>query len=153
MSTITVKEVVEHARRIANNEHEDVRPGQPFTFSEASTEGDMVWQGDLGIGLVKKGVPKGYVKKDVPLAQLVPGKNDTLGSRHCLASTQGVTMWVPEVWDDTVFDGPYLELKNGATITHPVHGDVTIPECFNYVQVVYQKEYDQILARERRAKD
>jgi hypothetical protein len=51
------------------------------------------------------------------------------------------------------YDGPYLELKNGATITHPVHGDVTIPECFNYIQVVYQREWDQPKLRERRARD
>jgi len=142
-TTYSVKDAVAHAQKIANGQNEQVRPGQPFTFSEGCSEGDMVWQGDLGVGICKEGPPQGYVKLDNPVTQLVPGDNSTQGSRHCLASTEGVTMWVPETWNEEALDGPYLELQNGATITHPIHGDVTIPASFKNVQVVYQKEWDK----------
>lgn len=148
-----VQEVVAYAQKIAKGEHESVRPGDPYTFSEASVPGDMVWQGDLGIGLVSESPPDGYVKKDRPLKCLVPGKDETIGSKHCLESLEGVEMWLPKEWDEASLNGPYLRLTNGAKITHPVHGDVTIPACFNSVQIVYQREWDQEQARERRARD
>ena len=153
MSTLTINDAVQYAEKIANCEHETLRPGMEFTFSDAATDGDMVWQGDLGIGIVTGGPPDGYVRADKVHMCLVPGKDNTIGSKHCLQSDSGVEMWLPKVWDETSLDGPYLRLTNGATITHPVHGDVVIPRLFNEVQVVYQREWDQEQERERRAKD
>lgn len=150
---ITMSDVVNHAKTIADGKHDVVRPGMPMSFSEASVEGDMIWQGDLGIGITSGGPPKGYVKVDIKNLCLTPNTDNSIGSRHCLESSNGVEMWVPQVWDETVLDGPYLRLSNGANITHPVHGDVSIPACFNEVQIVYQREYDAELARERRAAD
>jgi len=150
--TITINDVVEYARKISSGEHETVSPGQPYTFSEASVEGDMVWQGDLGIGLVKNEIPKHYQKSDA-IHNLVPGNDNTIGSKHCLTSLQGVTMWFPKNWNEESLEGPFLQLSNGATISHPVHGDVNIPACFDAVQIVYQREWDLEQARERRARD
>lgn len=153
MTTLTVKDAVSHARTIADGEHDVVKPGMPQSFSEAACDGDMIWQGDLGIGITSGGVPKEYVKVDeIKNLCLVPG-DETIGSRHCLSSVDGVEMWIPSTWDATVLDGPYLRLSEGATITHPIHGDVSIPACFNEVQIMYQREYDVEQARERRARD
>jgi hypothetical protein len=151
---LTVKNAIEYAKKIHDGSHETLRPGMPFTFSEASVDGDMVWQGDLGIGIVSGRPPSGYKKVEkIKSLYLVPTKDQTIGSKHCLASAEGVEMWVPNVWDETVLQGPYLKLKNGATITHPVHGDVIVPSCFKTIQIVYQREWDEEQARERRAKD
>jgi hypothetical protein len=136
-----------------------------MAFSEASTDGDMIWQGDLGIGITSGGVPEGYVKVDkITNLCLVPGQDQTIGSKHCLESAAGVEMWVPttpsagfrkdeEVWNEESLDGPYLRISNGIKITHPVHGDVSVPSCFKEVQIVYQREWDAEQARERRAAD
>lgn len=151
---LTIKDVVDHAQTIANGKHDVVQPGMPQNFSEAATDGDMIWQGDLGIGITSGGIPAGYKRIDMPKNLcLVPGNDETIGSRHCLASANGVEIYVPEVWDETVLEGPYLRLTNGCEVTHPKHGNVTVPSCFNEVQIIYQKEYDQMLARERRARD
>jgi hypothetical protein len=151
---LTIKDVVDHAQTIANGKHDVVQPGMPQNFSEAATDGDMIWQGDLGIGITSGGIPTGYKRIDMPKNLcLVPGSDETIGSRHCLASANGVEIYVPEVWDETVLEGPYLRLTNGCEVTHPKHGNVTVPSCFNEVQIIYQKEYDQMLARERRARD
>jgi len=148
---ITVKEVVDHAKTIANGEHDVVKPGMPMSFSEANDVGEAIWQGDLGIGLTSGGPPKGY-KKVKPSKFLVPNA-ESIGSMHCLESLEGVEMWVPQVWDETSLEGPYLKLANGAKVTHPKHGDVTIPSCFSEVQTFYQREWDAEQARERRAAD
>jgi len=153
MSMLTVKSAVEYANKIAKGQHETLRPGMPYVFSEAASDGDMVWQGDLGIGIVSGGPPKGYVRAEKVSQCLVPGKDHTIGARHCLSSCDGVEMWLPETWSETTLEGPYLRLSNGAKITHPVHGDVTVPSRFNEIQIVYQREWDQELARERKAKD
>lgn len=151
---ITINDIVTFAEKISDGSHDTIKPGMPISFSEASIEGDMIWQGDLGIGLTDGGPPEGYIKiEKIDNLCLVPNQDQSIGSKHCLSSSRGVTMWVPEVWDETVLDGPYLQLTEGATITHPVHGDVSIPSCFKEVQIIYQREWDQELARERRAAD
>ena len=149
---ISMNDVVNYVKVVADGQHDVVKPGMPMSFSEASVEGDMIWQGDLGIGITSGGPPDGYVKVENVLC-LTPNTDNSIGSRHCLESLDGIEMWVPKVWDETVLDGPYLRLSNGARITHPVHGDVSIPACFNEIQIVYQREYDAELARERRAAD
>lgn len=151
---ITIKDVVAHAKSIADGSHDTIRPGMDMSFSEASTDGDMIWQGDLGIGITSGGVPDGYIKVDnITNLCLVPDQDQTIGSKHCLESANGVEMWIPNVWNETSLEGPYLKTSNGIKITHPVHGNVSVPSCFKEIQIVYQREYDSELARERRAKD
>jgi hypothetical protein len=157
--TFTIEDVVAHAESIADGSHDTVRPGMDMSFSEASAEGDMIWQGDLGIGITSGGVPEGYVKVDkmdvlyLTNLCLVPGQDETIGSKHCLESDKGVEVWIPSVWNEESLEGPYLRISNGIKITHPVHGDVSVPDCFEEVQIVYQREWDAELARERRAAD
>jgi hypothetical protein len=150
---VEVADIVAYAKQIADGRHDTITPGQPYTFSEACVDGDAVWQGDFGIVLVDdEDPPRGYVERQA-MFNLVPGNENTIGSKHCLASLEGVKMYVPSEWNELSLNGPFLKLTNGATITHPVHGDVTIPACFKSVQIVYQREWDSEQAAERRARD
>lgn len=144
-----INEIVEHVNKIANGKHDTLRPGMPLRFSEACVENDRIWQGDLAITIVNK-KPNGYKLCKNPKLQVVPGAN--LGAKHCLDSLDGVNMYVPETWNEESLDGPYLRLTQERTITHPVHGDVTIPAGFSVV-CTYQREYDKEQERERRARD
>jgi hypothetical protein len=97
-------------------------------------------------------VPSNYVEyKNIPKnLQLVHGSN--VGSMHCLDSMDGVKMYAPNDWNEESLQGPYLILSKERTITHPKHGDVTIPAGFS-VQCTYQREYDKEQQRERRTRD
>lgn len=131
---------------------ESVCPGEAFTLSDAADVGDGVWQGDLGIEIVAA-VPDEYVQVKNPMAadkQLVPG--NTQGSRHCLDSLRGVTIYRPAKWDAESLQGPCLVLAQARTITHPTHGDVIIP-AGRTVLCRYQREFDAEQKRERRARD
>jgi hypothetical protein len=113
--------------------------------------GDCIWQGDLGLVIVAdKKPPKGYVKPNKATVQLVPG--NTVGSKHCLDTLDGVEMYVPNEWNEETLDGPFLMVNKEVNVLHPTHGTVTIPAGFN-VQCYYQREYDRELERERRARD
>lgn len=143
-------EIKEHAQRIINGQ-ERVKPGMPLAFTEASTPDDAIWQGDLCIVISPlKKAPKGFVKQDEINLQLVPG--NTEGSKHCLESSNGVEVYLPEVWNDESQVGPFIMVKETCRILHPVHGTVTIPAGFN-VECYYQREWDKEQARERRARD
>jgi hypothetical protein len=154
-----INEMIEHVERIKKNcgngnGHDGaVKPGQPARFTTAATVGDGLAQGDLLLKIVG-GVPtEGYTKienlqeKD---KQLVPG--NTIGSKHCLAHLDGVTMYRPTNWTEESFMGPVLVLEKENTVLHPVHGDITVPAGFT-VSCEYQKEWDLIQKLERRARD
>jgi hypothetical protein len=144
--------MVDYAARIARGE-EAVKPGQPLRFTEASSVNDRIWQGDLSITITDNKVPKGMEAIETRV-QLVPG--NTQGAKHCLDGTAGVEMYAPKGFDwvtpndDLV--GPWMRLTQERTILHPVHGSVTIPAGF-CAQIGYQREYDEQLKRERRARD
>ena len=144
-----IQEIVEHAAKIKNGEHDRVQPGQPLRFSEACTVNDRIWQGDLALTISNK-VPEGYTKPKKEILQLVPGEN--VGARHVLDSLDGVEMYIPPNWNEESLVGPYLILSQERTVEHPVHGSVTIPAGFN-VHCTYQREYDKEQERERRARD
>lgn len=128
-----------------------VRPGTPARFTEACTINDGIPQGDLNIKIVAT-VPNGYTKAKTPTAQLVPG--NTQGSKHCLDSLDGVTIYLPKTWgqDPDSLDGPCLVLTEERTILHPTHGAVTIPAGFT-VLCRYQREWAKEEAKQRRARD
>jgi hypothetical protein len=132
---------------------EYVRHGVPVNFTEASTSGDRIWQGDLALTIRNK-VPKGYVSAEFSKLsknlQLVHGSN--VGSMHCLDSTEGVELFIPADWNEESLKGPFFKLAQERTVTHPKHGNVTIPAGFS-VQCSYQREYDAEQKRERRARD
>ena len=82
-------------------------------FPEAASIGDAVRQGDVYIQLIDDAdIEKAgrlYTKLSEPVLQLAPG--NTKGSRHCLASAEGVEMWEPTLTDAAVLQ--YVFAKHG----------------------------------------
>lgn len=91
-----VKEVSEVAEKIKNDALQE--------FPVAATPGDAVRQGDLYIQLIEPltELPAFY-KKVTPTwpFQLAPG--DTKGSRHCIEESEGIEIYVSDVFD--MFNG------------------------------------------------
>ena len=73
-------------------------------FPEAASVGDSVRQGDIYIQLINEADIEAagdlFRKLKEPVLQLAPG--NTKGSRHCLASADGVEMWEPTLTDEAV---------------------------------------------------
>lgn len=131
-----VRDLAEHAEKIKND--------GPQRFPEAATPGDFVRQGDLYINLLPK-MPADTEKVAVRL-QLAEG--ETQGSRHCLDSDVGVTMY--RLKEPTTYDGPILDLAEERTVTHPEHGDWVLPP--GLYGITYQRTQDRD-ERERRVQD
>lgn len=150
MSASVIEDMVSHA---AAMNPEQVRPGLPYRVSEATSVGEGVWQGDLGLEIVAA-VPAAYqlAPQTDAARQLVPGS--TQGARHCLDSLDGVALYHPAGWGPTYdgLAGPCFVLSQERAITHPVHGQITIPAGFT-VLCRYQREYDAEQRRERRNAD
>ena len=148
---ISICEMTEYTARVKDG-LEDVKPGMPASFTTASTAGDCIWQGDLGIVISDSDVPAGFVKvkEKGSIFQLVPGKNS--GSRHCVALDGSVQVYIPSEWNEESLIGPFMKVIKNTTITHPVHGNVSIPAGF-CVELIYQQEWDRVLAAERLARD
>lgn len=163
---MSVQELVKAVASVRDGSHESIRMGEPFRFTEACNAswdgGDAVQQGDMVIKLVDKTIPTGYelatkeqlarlVKRGL---SLVPGSDDTEGSRHCLDSLEGVTVYLPHTYEDEGnLVGPLLHTTREIKIPHPTHGDVIVPDCFDAVAIGYQREFDLEQKMERRARD
>jgi len=108
-------------------------------FPDAATDGDGFRQGDVYIWKRDK-LPMNVTKTKCVL-QLAPGT--TKGSRHCLDSSDGATMFVVD--DADALQGPWLKLDCERTVTHPEHGDVVLPAgCY---EITYQRAYADELRR------
>lgn len=83
----TLTAITEAVEKIKNDELQH--------FPDAASVGDCVRQGDIYIQMIEAvtETPALYTKLDEPQLQLADG--DTKGSRHCLASADGVTMYKP----------------------------------------------------------
>lgn len=140
MST-TIQDVIANIQATA----ERIRNDAQQRFPAAASPGDCWRQGDLYITLLAK-LPTDVIPTEKPRLQLVPGT--TQGSRHCLDSLDGVTIYgVP---GSGPLDGPTLECHQERTITHPEHGDVVLPP--GVYGVHYQRDLDSE-DRERRVMD
>lgn len=136
---------IERAMTDVNQAAESIRRADPQRFPDAASPGDALRQGDLLVTLLD-GVPKGVRKADKPRLQLAEGS--TQGSRHCLDSLEGVTVY--ELKDRGPYDGPVLDLTTERTITHPEHGHMVLPPgCY---AVTYQRTVDSE-QREQRVRD
>ena len=99
---------------------EKIKNDQMQHFPEAASIGDAVRQGDVYIQLVPEDCAEGlsYIYRklaDSELAanlQLAPG--NTKGSRHVLASAEGLEMWVPVQTDLAV--AQHLYAKHGRAV-------------------------------------
>lgn len=70
-------------------------------FSEAASPGDALRQGDVVLQFLGSDAeipPYIYQKLETPVLQLAPGTSK--GSRHILASADGVEMWEPVATDE-----------------------------------------------------
>lgn len=147
--------IKEHVEKIAKGEHEKVRPGMPQAFNGAHTVEDCGSQGDLDITIIDK-VPTGYKlveKIEEKHLQLVPGNH--IGARHCLDTTKGYKMYLPEAtMTEESLEGPVLVLDADAdvTVVHPTHGNVKLFGGQSY-QVTYQRNWDTEKKKERRSLD
>ncbi len=87
-------------------------------FPEAASIGDAVRQGDVYIQLIDDAdvaddkLKHLFVQMSTPELQLAPG--NTKGSRHCLASADGVEMWVPARTDLAVLQ--YAMMRHGRAV-------------------------------------
>lgn len=122
---------------------EKIKCGDLQRFPEAASPGDYFRQGDVYITYLSA-VPNDLVAVAKPERQLAPG--NTQGSRHILDSLDGVKMFVKP--NPTELDGPVLELTKERVVTHPEHGDVSLP-CGVYA-TTYQRTFADEL---RRVKD
>ena len=114
-------------------------------FPEAASVGDGIRQGDIYITLLKS-VPHGSAIVKEPSMQLAPGT--TQGSRHCLSSLDGVTVY--RLKDPTPYDGPVLKVTEPVIVDHPEHGAWQLP-CGVY-GISYQRTEDSE-GRIRRVQD
>ena len=114
---------------------EEIRNDAEQRFPDAASPGDCWRQGDVYITLLGE-VPIGMTKPINPTCQIVPGV--TQGSRHCLDSLDGVTVYtIPNAGP---LDGPVLECREERTITHPEHGNVVLPP--GVYGIHYQRDLD-----------
>lgn len=153
MSKSAVQEIQEHVE--SQKGDPDVQPGQPARFTEACGPDDCIAQGDLNIFLMEdfEEVPSGYKlvehlkERD---KQLVPGNLE--GARHILDSLKGVKMYRPVTWTEESLEGPILVLSEERTVTHPVHGPVTLlaSRTFGFS---YQREWAKERQRAVRSLD
>jgi hypothetical protein len=152
MSSV-IDRIQSHAKKIATSKDPAVMPGRPEKFTDASSPGDTIAQGDLYLMIVDE-VPGGYHKVTKPRAtdkQLVPG--NTQGAKHCLSNIRTVELYHPADWGKgESLVGPCFRTKSEVEVLHPVHGDTTIPAGFT-VLCGYQPEFDAELRRERRNAD
>lgn len=137
----------------------EICPGNPFRLSNAHSVGDGIWQGDLGIEIVKK-VPKNYIKIKNPSEgdkQLVP--EGGAGSHHRLRSLNDVEIYLPPNWKENNLDllGPCVVFKSANAIVHEPghlhpHGTIFIDDKMT-VLCRYQRNLDVQTKKERRAAD
>ena len=156
----SIRDICEQAEAISNGEHDVIEPGMPFSFHEGMLPGEGVWQGDFRICLSKDVWPADtsadsweQVDFDSDAAlQLVPGQ--TVGSRHCLDDSAGVTLFRPKGWGASYEGllGPVLHVTEARTITHPTHGDVHLLPNESY-DCHYARVWDEEQQRERRSID
>mgnify|MGYP007032458515 FL=1 len=151
--TTTIEQIEQHAANIRDGLAK-IQPGESHTISDAASTNDGYPQGDLSIILVDA-IPDRYKRIERPTdkdRQLVPG--NTEGSRHCLDSLDGVELYRHEEWNQD-YDGlmgPAVRLTKERTITHPKHGDITIPDG-RIVLTTYQPDYDAETRKTRRNAD
>jgi len=99
-------------------------------------------QGDLYIQ--KTGNVTGLKEKTVTTNQLVPGQ--TMGSRHCLDSLQGIKFYTSS--RSSALMGDTLEATRAFQVNHPEHGDIKFSAgCY---RIGYQKDH---AAEEKRRLD
>lgn len=107
---------------------------------ETMSPGDAWAQGDIAI-VCLEALPDDLEKIENPSAQLAPGT--TQGSRHCVDDISRVTIFRRKNAD--VLTGPIIDAPEGIRVTHPEHGDVSLPPGIYGIR--YQRAYAEELRR------
>lgn len=106
-----ITELISHAETIKNDGDHDLSNMEI---------GDEWRQGDVRIVRLPDDFDASTCTPDPsPSLQLVAG--NTLGSRHCLSTLKGVTMY--RLRDATVLDGPVIHTAQPIDVLHPEHGN------------------------------
>ena len=96
-------------------------------------EGDFIRQGDVYLFRLDK-LPEGVKPTECKDGQLAPGT--TQGSRHIITTGLSSCKFYT-IENETPLDGPAFEAKEEFNLTHPEHGNFTMPAgCY---QVRYQR--------------
>lgn len=127
----SLSQIASHAEAIKNDEHQ--------VAGEMSV-GDAFAQGDISLVLLEK-VPEGCTLVESPMLQLAPGT--TQGSRHCLESLEGISIY--QLPKPNELEGPVIDAQKGCRVNHPEHGDVTFR--MGIYGVVYQRQYAEEIRR------
>ncbi len=109
-------------------------------FPNAATNNDYFRQGDLYI-FIRDSIPRDCIEVKNPSLQLAPGT--TQGSRHCLDSLKGVSIYQQANGD--ALQGPWLKITIPRIIKHPQHGDVKL--ITSICEIVYQRAFAEELKR------
>ncbi len=135
-------ELRDHVAKIQNDD--DRFPGA-LAISDKMTP---AWaQGDVAIVFLGADKPANMVLRvnEKPNRQLAPG--ETQGSRHCLSSLDGVTMYDRTEEGTTLLDGPIFEATKEFVLEHPEHGNVHLGP--GWYGVVYQRAEGAEIERQR----
>lgn len=135
-TTVTAAEaytaIRQQVENIRNDEHQ---------VAGALSKNDRIAQGDVNMVRLEE-LPDDVEPRELML-QLAPGT--TQGSRHILESAEGVIMYTWKQFEGNPLSGPILECKQPVRITHPEHGDWTIPEGVWHCR--YQRAFAEELRR------
>lgn len=119
---------------------ESIKSDETQRFPEAASNGDCFRQGDIYLEF-RDSLPDDLSKSKHVELQLAPGT--TKGSRHCLDSADGVTMYAVKNGD--ALQGPVIQTTKERTVTHPEHGNVILPP--GIYNITYQRAYAEELRR------
>ncbi len=123
----TFRAIKDTAEKIRNDEHQIVG---------TMSVGDAWAQGDILIVSLEH-LPEHVIPIANPNVQLAPGNSQ--GSRHCLSSLDGVTMY--RIASPNPLDGPILQSDHPIRVNHPEHGDVTVPA--GTYAIIYQRAFER----------
>lgn len=110
---------------------------------EAIKVGEMVRQGDIYIKRLAK-APTGCTL-DTKNAEGKLAEGETQGSRHYIAAEDRASVKLFTLDNANALDGPILEAEKAFRVTHPEHGDVTVPA--GTYAITYQRAYADELRR------
>jgi len=139
MSTITVHDIIEQGQAVAKADAFVMTPDLYASVPDGACIGR---QGDIYLWKLAA-LPQDAIEV-AHYRQLAPGL--TLGSRHCLASLDGVRMFHKR--QPGPLDGPILWFADEpGTITHPTHGDIVDIPANSIIQITYQRMYADVVRR------
>ncbi len=135
---VSIKKIVALGKHVAKDAAQRI---DPDAYARLPAGAIFAQQGDVYLAKLAT-VPTDARRIDAH-RQLVPGVS--MGSRHCLDSLAGVSMFL--LAHPGPLDGPILLLTETRTIVHPKHGDIVGIPSGAIVHVQYQRMYADTVRR------